>query len=143
MPVGSVVLTPGTSIAVPGVPTLDLSGHEIDPDVWTARVAVEIGSSTAAAPLLLVFTGEACAQAPRLGFAQRSARRPVAGYVLIDPVLPKPGSASDWPDAPVTVVITDGADDDTRSAALGARLRGWEVIEGDAAAAVQDISARP
>jgi hypothetical protein len=50
---------------------------------------------------------------------------------------------SDWPDAPVTVVITSDADDDTRSAALGARLRGWEVLEGDASALIAEIAARP
>jgi hypothetical protein len=50
---------------------------------------------------------------------------------------------SDWPDAPVTVVITSDADDGTRSAALGARLRGWEVLEGDASALIAEIAARP
>lgn len=143
MPVGSVVLTPGASIALGDVPVVDLSDRDVTPESWTAQVAVEIGSAAPQAPLLLVFARTACAQAPLVGFAQRSARRSVSGYVLIDPVLPKPGSAPDWPDAPVTVVITPAADDDTRSAALGARLRGWEVIEGDAAAVVQEIAARP
>ena len=93
--------------------------------------------------MLLVFTGAAAAQAPFLGFAQRSARRAVGGYVLVDPVLPRPGAVSDWPDAPVTVIVTSAADEDTRSAALGARLRGWEVLEGDASALIADIAGRP
>jgi hypothetical protein len=62
---------------------------------------------------------------------------------LVDPVLPRPGAVSDWPDAPVTVVITSDADDDIRSAALGARLRGWEVLEGDPSSLIAGIAARP
>jgi hypothetical protein len=143
MAIGSVVLTPGSSYAVPGA--LDLSADALSDREWTARVALAItaASGELVAPLLLVLTGAAAAHAPHLGFAQRSARRAVGGYVLVDPVLPRPGAVSDWPDAPVTVVITSDADDDTRSAALGARLRGWEVLEGNASALIADIAARP
>jgi hypothetical protein len=143
MTIGSVVLTPGSAYSVPGA--LDLGGDMPAESEWTARVALGIAGSTAhiKPPLLLVLTGAAAAHAPHLGFAQRSARRAVGGYVLVDPVLPRPGAVSDWPDAPVTVIITPLADDDTRSAALGARLRGWEVLEGDASALITDIAARP
>jgi hypothetical protein len=141
MAVGSVVLTPGASYAVPDA--VDLSGQAVADAEWTARVALGLAAESPAPPVLLVFTGAAAAQAPHLGFAQRSARRAVAGYVLVDPVLPRPGAVSDWPDAPVTVIVTAGADEDTRSAALGARLRGWEVLEGDASALIADIAARP
>jgi hypothetical protein len=143
MAIGSVVLTPGSGYAVPGA--LDLSADALSDGEWTARVALAITAASGefVAPLLLVLTGAAAAHAPHLGFAQRSARRAVGGYVLVDPVLPRPGAVSDWPDAPVTVVITSDADDDTRSAALGARLRGWEVLEGDASALIADIAARP
>ena len=143
MAIGSVVLTPGSAYEVPGA--LDLSADAPPDSEWTARVALGISAGTreVSPPLLLVFTGSAAAQAPHLGFAQRSARRAVGGYVLIDPVLPRPGAVSDWPDAPVTVVITANADDDTRSAALGARLRGWEMLEGDPTALIAEIAARP
>ncbi len=143
MAIGSVVLTPGSAYSVPGA--LDLSGDMPAESEWTARVALGIAAdaSRITPPLLLVLTGAAAAQAPFLGFAQRSARRSVGGYVLVDPVLPRPGAVSDWPDAPVTVIITALDDDDTRSAALGARLRGWEVLEGDANALITDIAARP
>ena len=143
MAIGSVVLTPGSGYAVPGA--LDLSADALSDGEWTARVALAITAASGkfTAPLLLVLTGPAAAHAPHLGFAQRSARRAVGGYVLVDPVLPRPGAVSDWPDAPVTVVLTSNADDDTRSAALGARLRGWEVLEGDASALIADIAARP
>ena len=141
MAIGSVVLTPGSAYAVAGA--LDLSGDAPAESEWTARTALGIAAASPATPVLLVFTGAAAAQAPFLGFAQRSARRAVGGYVLVDPVLPRPGAVSDWPDAPVTVIVTAAADEDTRSAALGARLRGWEVLEGDASALIADIAGRP
>jgi hypothetical protein len=141
MAIGSVVLTPGASYAVPGA--LDLSGDDLADTEWTARVALSIAAADVLPPLLLVLGGDSAAHAPHLGFAQRSARRAVGGYVLVDPVLPRPGAVSDWPDAPVTVVITADADDDTRSAALGARLRGWEVLEGDASDLIRQIADRP
>lgn len=141
MAIGSVVLTPGSDYAVPG--SLDLSAEDFDDADWTARTALAIAAADAVPPLLLVLTGNSAAHAPHLGFAQRAARRAVGGYILVDPVLPRPGSGSDWPDAPVTVIITPGADDDTRSAALGARLRGWEVLDGDASTLIRNVSARP
>lgn len=141
MAIGSVVLTPGSSYDVDGA--VDLSGEDFAPGEWTARTALSIATRAPSAPLLLVLTGEQAAHAPHLGFAQRSARRTVGGYVLVDPVLPKPGAVGDWPDAPVDVIITPGAHEDARSAALGARLRGWAVHEGDAADLIRDIAGRP
>lgn len=135
------MLTPGSVCDVPGA--VDLSGEDFALAEWTARTAMAIAAQAPAAPLLLVLTGEVSALAPHLGFAQRSARRSVGGYVLVDPVLPKPGAVTDWPDAPVTVVITPSAGDDVRSAALGARLRGWEVHEGDAGTVIRELAARP
>lgn len=108
-----------------------------DGDDWSARTALALHEAVlagaATAPLLLVLDGPRAAAAPRLGFAQRAARRAVAGYVLVDPVLPRVGEVADWPDAPVTVVITSHADDEVRSGALQARLRGWSIVEGDLA----------
>jgi len=143
MAIGSVVLTPGSAYSVTGA--LDLSDHAPAESEWTARVALAIGAATGeiTTPLLLVLTGPAAAHAPHLGFAQRSARRAVGGYVLVDPVLPRPGAVADWPDAPVSVVITPSADAETRAAALGARLRGWEILEGEPSALIAEIAARP
>ena len=143
MAAGTLVLTPGSPYAVPDCPVLDLASDDIPDDQWTARVALDIHAAQPAAPLLLVFTGAACVHAPALGFAQRSARRAVIGYALVDPVLPRPGSAPDWPDAPVIVIVTPGADDDCRSHALGARLRGWEVREGTADDVLGDLVRSP
>ncbi|MGI9196868.1 MAG: hypothetical protein ACR2KE_05335 [Candidatus Nanopelagicales bacterium] len=143
MPVGTVVLTPGAAYAVDPHVVLDLSGEDPPMEEWAARTALGIHQADPAGPLLLVISGPACAQAPHLGFAQRAARRSVAGYVLVDPALPRPGAVPDWPDAPVVVVVTPNADADTRTAALGARLRGWEVREGDAESAIREIAREP
>ncbi len=144
MPVGSVVLAPGTPPFPCDLPTLDLSAEEYDDPDWLARVAIAIGQAGGelAEPVLLVLAGRHAALAPGLGFAQRAARRAIAGYVLVDPVLPS-AATHDWPDAPVTVIITSKADDDVRSAALAARLRGWDVVTGDIANALPAILARP
>ena len=144
MPVGAIVLTPGAPRVPVDLPTLDLSCDEFPESEWVARVAMAMRAGTVdvPAPLLLVFAAAASVHAPQLGFAQRAARRLVAHYVLVDPLLPPAGS-TDWPDAPVTVIITPSADDDTRSQALAARLRGWTVREGEAASVIAEIAAQP
>jgi hypothetical protein len=78
--------------------------------------------------LVLVFHGEMSIHAPAIGFSRRSQRRPAVGYILIDPVMPTiGGDYGDWPDAPVTVVITQDANDLAKEASLQSRLRGWKV----------------
>lgn len=93
---------------------------------WVTHVASQLAST--AEPLILVFRGEASVHAPAIGFSRRSLRRPAVGYILIDPVMPTiGGDYGDWPDAPVTVVITDSAGDAAKEASLQSRLRGWKV----------------
>ena len=93
---------------------------------WVTHVASQLAST--AEPLILVFHGETSVHAPAIGFSRRSLRRPAVGYVLIDPVMPTiGGDYGDWPDAPVTVVITDAADESAKEASLQSRLRGWKV----------------
>lgn len=60
---------------------------------------------------------------PRLAFARRAARQPVAGYLLIDCDLP--AAAGDWPDAPVTFMATAP---DFATHLKVASSRGWRVI---------------
>ena len=139
MAASTVILTPGASYAIAS-PTLDLSSGAHPGGEWTARVALDIASAAPASPILLVLAGQYAVHAAGLGFAQRSARRAVAGYALVDPVLPPVGG--DWPDAPVIVILSANADADTRSAALGARLRGWEVLDGDPATLIDEVAAR-
>ncbi len=148
MEASSVVLTGDTPAGVaeairgsiPGAITLPVFD---DDDSWVARTALAITAAVTQGhvrpPLLLVMSGALARHAPALGFAQRAARRAVRGYVLIDPQLPRAGQVSDWPDAPVTVVLADT--DDPR--ARDAHLRGWEVLTGDAAQLVTEVAARP
>ena len=98
---------------------------------WVTHVASQLAST--AEPLVLVFHGEASVHAPAIGFSRRSLRRPAVGYVLIDPAMPTiGGDYGDWPDAPVTVVITDSADESAKEASLQSRLRGWKVTTDSA-----------
>lgn len=95
---------------------------------WISHVAAFLAPTSE--PLVLVFHGASAVHAPALGFSRRSLRRPAVGYVLIDPVMPTIGGEyGDWPDAPVTVIITDAADDSAKDAALQSRLRGWTVTD--------------
>lgn len=93
---------------------------------WVTHVAGQLAQT--ADELILIFVGDVSIHAPAIGFSRRSLRRPAVGYVLIDPVMPKiGGDYSDWPDAPVTVVLTQTASDLAKEASLQARLRGWEI----------------
>jgi hypothetical protein len=93
---------------------------------WVTHVASQLAHT--AEPLVLVFYGEASVHAPAIGFSRRALRRPAVHYVLVDPVMPTiGGDYGDWPDAPVTVVLTDAAEDVAKDAALQSRLRGWTV----------------
>lgn len=93
---------------------------------WVSHVAAQLAKT--AEPLVLVFVGEQSVHAPAIGFSRRSLSRPAVGYVLVDPVLPQiGGDYGDWPDAPVTVVLTEQASDLAKEAALQSRLRGWTV----------------
>ncbi len=103
---------------------------------WIAYTAIGVGTSGVPAPVLLVSAGDANTLLPALSFAQRAARRPVAGYVCVGGPAPDPAGAPDWPDAPVVYVLPDDADETERAAALTARLRGWEVVHHDAVGAV-------
>lgn len=104
---------------------------------WVAHVASQLAKT--AEPLILVFHGETSVHAPALGFSRRSLSRPAHGYVLVDPVLPQVGGEyGDWPDAPVTVVLTDSASELAKEASLQARLRGWTVTHEPLAEVLAD-----
>jgi hypothetical protein len=105
------VLTLGHITPVPG-PESALS----------ARICAAITLLDPPSPLVIVAEGDEALLLPAIALSQRSTRRRVGEYVLIDPVLP---SVSDsWPDAPVTVV----SDDAEGGAARQASLRGWRVL---------------
>lgn len=93
---------------------------------WVAHVAAFLAPTTE--QLVLVFHGETAVHAPAIGFSRRALRRPAIGYVLIDPVMPTiGGDYGDWPDAPVTVIMTENAGETAKDAAMQSRLRGWTV----------------
>lgn len=129
--------------------TLSLPTPASDDDAdWVPRTALAISAALTEAlpadripalPLVLVFTGDHSALAPFIGFAQRAARRSVVAYVLIDPQLPPPGSVSDWPDAPVHVVVSRDDPDRARAVERAADLRGWPVHTSDPVDVVRDI----
>ena len=105
---------------------------------WVTHVAAQLAST--AEPLVLVFHGATSVHAPAIGFSRRSLRRPAIGYVLIDPVMPTiGGDYGDWPDAPVTVVITDAADESAKEASLQSRLRGWKVTTDSPQEVLSDL----
>lgn len=75
---------------------------------------------------LLIASGETALALPDIAFALRAQHRKVIGYRIIDGVLPSPNP--DWPDAPVTYVLTQHNEDLQRQANQ-ARLRGWDVSD--------------
>jgi hypothetical protein len=94
---------------------------------WVAHTAGSLASTSDA--LVLVLHGEQAVHAAAIGFARKALRRPAVAYVLTDPRMPEfGGDYGDWPDAPVTVVLSDQAPDFALDAANQARLRGWTVV---------------
>jgi hypothetical protein len=115
------VLSPAVPDTEPGDDERTASAH------WVAHLAVALSVGGAVAPVLLVLDGPAGALAPALGFAQRAARRAVAGYVLVDAATPPAESrGGDWPDAPVWFLASPAANP---LEVNQARLRGWTVVE--------------
>lgn len=92
------------------------------------EICADLLRAQPAPPLVVVAYGSSCAALPAVAFAQRSARRRVGAYVVVEPHAP-PGSDT-WPDAPVLAVTTD------EHTAHLCRLRGWETTDVDVLAAV-------
>ncbi|MFC3998082.1 hypothetical protein ACFOVU_19285 [Nocardiopsis sediminis] len=61
---------------------------------YIARASLEIAANAPGGPLLLAAAGAAGPLLPGIGAAQRAARRPIAGYLLIDALLPQPGTVT-------------------------------------------------
>ncbi|MFC7328179.1 hypothetical protein [Marinactinospora rubrisoli] len=61
---------------------------------YVARAALEIARAAPAAPVLLAAAGSAGPLLPAIGAAQRAAHRRIAGYLLVDALLPGSGRAS-------------------------------------------------
>nr|WP_246425603.1 hypothetical protein [Streptomonospora nanhaiensis] len=108
------------AVEVPGDPAPPYAARHV------AGAALAIARLAPPAPLLLVAHGAAGPLLPRIGAAQRAAHRPVAGYLLVDSLLPQPGTptradlrraqlgtgTAGTPDTPVSgaVPVPDGFD---------------------------------
>lgn len=88
------------------------------PAPLAVRICADIHRIDPPDPIVFVTRGPFAEVLPSIAFAQRTAHRTVAGYVLIDPVFPSP--SADWPDAPILVLGS------TPLAERDARLRGWK-----------------
>ena len=127
-----VAFCPTLDSVSPLIATVQLNSNPIviappdDVAKWVSHVAATLAKT--AEPLILVFYGEAAVHAPAIGFSRRSLRRPAISYVLVDPQMPKVGGEyGDWPDAPVTVLISENPPEFAREAAMQSRLRGWNI----------------
>ena len=108
--------------------TLGSIGEELEERAWIAAVCLGISKQTYERDVLhFVALDSAVNRLPDIAFANRASHRTVHSYIFIDclpeTVLP------DWPDAPVTLIITN------RLSTLGqsAKLRGWDVLTIDQA----------
>lgn len=80
----------GYTPVFPEIPDDDTAPHAAR---YVARASLEIGRLAAdRAPAVLVAEGDSGPLLGAVGAAQRSAHRPVLGYVLVDAPLPQPGS---------------------------------------------------
>ncbi|MGI9135898.1 MAG: hypothetical protein ACR2JS_02410 [Candidatus Nanopelagicales bacterium] len=118
---------------------VDIGGIEVVPSAdgaipLIARVCAEITRLAPTPPLVIVTQGELALLLPGIALAQRTARRSVLAYVLVDPVLP--AVSEQWPDARVHVVGRAGFE------LRAAELRGWDVHDdGDLPGLVVGLAA--
>jgi hypothetical protein len=87
------------------------------PSPIAVRICADIHRLNPTDPVVIVTSGAIAQLLPSIAFAQRTAHRNVAGYVLVDPIFPN--QAPDWPDAPVLVLGHSPINE------RDARLRGW------------------
>lgn len=98
---------------------------------WVAECSVSMLKSVISEPAVLIAEGPNCDHLPSVGWARRSAHKPVGAYVLINPTTTPQHRGlgdGDWPDAPVIVLTHTQGTDEQRAAIMQARLRGWAVL---------------
>jgi len=98
----------------------------------SARMCAAINLLDPVPPLVIVADGALALLLPAIALSQRSSRRRVSEYVLIDPELPP--VTDGWPDAPVTLVSSDPES----AAARQGSLRGWRLLTPAQYAALSD-----
>lgn len=116
METGTIVLCDSASLRMAAA--LEAAGHDVlgvshAGGPWVAECSVSLMRSVVRDPVVLVAAGANAEQLPAVGWGRRAARRPVGGYVLIDPIgTPRHNGQGDgdWPDAPV-IVLTRRTDE--------------------------------
>lgn len=134
MQVGTVVLCDAQSLRL--AQPLSLAGFAVHgvthrSSNWVAECSVSMLKSVITEPAVLIADGENCDLLPSVGWARRSAHKPVGGYVLMNPTTTPQHRGlgdGDWPDAPVIVMTDNAGTDAQKSAVMQARLRGWTVL---------------
>jgi hypothetical protein len=97
-------------------------GEELDERAWIAALCLSISKQTYERDTLHFIALDASInRLADIAFAQRSAHRVVQSYVFID-CLPEV-FLPEWPDAPVTLIITNPLS----TLSQNAKLRGWDV----------------
>lgn len=92
-------------------------------ETMDARICLDVNLLSPTPPLTFVAFGRSALSLPALALSQRAFHRRVASYLLVDPAIPAVTDV--WPDAPVSVYLTDGrAAEHTRREA---ELRAWRV----------------
>ena len=91
----------------------------------TSHIAAALLALRLTAPPTVMLDATAAPHAATLGSALRAARTPARHYLLLDPMsLPQTRVGDyDWPDAPITVLLTGES-----PVAAAAQLRGWSVV---------------
>jgi hypothetical protein len=90
---------------------------------WVANTALEIAKSTNERDILhVVAMGAVVSVLSDIAFANKASHRSINSYTFIDAIPEK--LLPDWPDAPVTLIVTN------QLSTLGqsAKLRGWDVV---------------
>ncbi|MFZ9309837.1 MAG: hypothetical protein ACO3XJ_03260 [Candidatus Nanopelagicales bacterium] len=103
-------------------------GEELDERTWIASVCLGISRhSYEGDSLHFISSDNNVNRLPDISFATRTLHRSIGSYTFIDCIPEK--LLPDWPDAPVTLIVTNPL------SALGqsAKLRGWDVVTIDIA----------
>ena len=108
--------------------TLGSIGEELDERAWIAAVCLGISKQTYERDVLhFVAFDSAVNRLPDIAFANRAAHRTIHSYTFVDCV---PESfLPEWPDAPVTLIMTNPLS----TLGQSAKLRGWDVLMIDRA----------
>ncbi|MFM8350154.1 MAG: hypothetical protein ACKN9D_03720 [Actinomycetales bacterium] len=122
-----------------GVRVVDVDLPSAHPAPFATRVCAAIGAARPAGGFIVVVPPASVGALPAVALAQRSARRRVIGYAILEPGLINARDVPtglDWPDAPVTCLSVRVAE----PAWVG--LRGWHGLTLASLSEVASVLAR-